>query len=156
MTTTTTDDYERMYQLRTAMCAWRTDPVGGRKRMVKDIVREHGVTDREITRAYLRVSASLYPKACEYQDLGAYAAAWRDAIVKELRAYKATAITYSVWCSGAASTRRASSGGMAERPPRRTPRRARSARGGAMPSACSAIGRGRSETRRFCLSLNLD
>jgi hypothetical protein len=91
MTTTTTDDYERMYQLRTAMCAWRTDPVGGRKRMVKDIAREHGVTDREITRAYLRVSAGLYPKACEYQDLDAYTAAWRDAIVKELRAYKATA-----------------------------------------------------------------
>jgi hypothetical protein len=39
--------------------------MGGRTRMVKDIVREHGTTDHEITRAYLRVSAGLYPKACE-------------------------------------------------------------------------------------------
>ncbi len=39
--------------------------MGGRTRMVKDIVREHGATDREITRAYLRVSAGFYPKACE-------------------------------------------------------------------------------------------
>jgi hypothetical protein len=46
MTTTTTDDRERMYQLRTAMYAWRADPVGGRTLMVKDIAREHGVTDR--------------------------------------------------------------------------------------------------------------
>jgi hypothetical protein len=93
MTTIATDDYERMYQLRTAMYAWRTpDPVGGRTRMVKDIAREHGATDHEITRAYLRVSAGLYPKACDYQDLTAYAAAWRDALVKELRAYKATAV----------------------------------------------------------------
>jgi hypothetical protein len=102
MTTTTTttaadpgapvlDDYERMYQRCTAMCAWRTDPVGGRTRMIKDIAREHSATDREITRAFLRVNAGLRPKACEYQDLDAYAAAWRDAIVKELRAYKATA-----------------------------------------------------------------
>jgi hypothetical protein len=133
---TTTDDYERMYQLRAAMCALRTDPVGGRTRMVKAIAREHGETDHEITRAYLRVSAGLYPKACDYQDLDAYAAAWRDAPIIRPRP-----ITYSVWCSGAASTRRASSGGMAERPPRRTPRRARSARGGATPSACSATGR---------------
>jgi hypothetical protein len=77
MTTTTTtttaadqhapvlDDHERMYQLRAAMCAWRTDPVGGRTRMVKDIAREHGATDHEITRAYLRASAGLYPRACE-------------------------------------------------------------------------------------------
>jgi hypothetical protein len=91
MTTTATDDYERMYQLRAAMCAWRTDPVGGRTLMVKAIAREHGATDHEITRTYLRVSAGLYPKACDYQDLDAYAAAWRDALVKELRAYKATA-----------------------------------------------------------------
>jgi hypothetical protein len=91
MTTTATDDYERMYQLRAAMCAWRTDPVGGRTRMVKAIAREHGATDHEITRAYLRVSAGLYPKACNYQDIDAYAAAWRDALVRELRAYKATA-----------------------------------------------------------------
>ncbi len=69
-------------------------PVGERTRLVKDIAREHGATDREITRAYLRVSAGLRRNACEYQDLDAYAAARRDsrrdAIVKELRAYKAT------------------------------------------------------------------
>jgi hypothetical protein len=35
------------------------------------------------------VSAGLRPNALDYQD--AYAAAWRDALVKELRAYKATA-----------------------------------------------------------------
>jgi hypothetical protein len=103
MTTTTTtttaadphapvlDDYERMYQRCIAMCAWRTDPVGGRTRMIKDIVREHSATDLEITRAFLRVHAGLRPKASEYQELDAYAAAWRDAIVKELRTYKATA-----------------------------------------------------------------
>ena len=99
MTTTTTtaadsypsslDDGARIYELRRAMCAWRADPVGGRTRMVKDIVREHSATDREITRAYLRVSADLRPNACEYQDLDAYVAAWRDALVKALRAHRA-------------------------------------------------------------------
>jgi hypothetical protein len=73
------------------MCAWRMDPVGGRTRMIKDIAREHSATDREITRAFLRVHAGLRPKASEYQDLDAYAAAWRDALVKELLAYRATA-----------------------------------------------------------------
>jgi hypothetical protein len=96
MTTTTTaavpdapvlDEYE----LRRAMCAWSADPVGGRTRMIKDIVREHSATDHEITRAYLRVNAGLRPKASEYQDLDAYAAAWRDALVKELLAFRATA-----------------------------------------------------------------
>jgi hypothetical protein len=103
MTTTTTtttaavpdapvlDEYERIYELRRAMCAWSTDPVGGRTRMIKDIVREHSATDREIRRAYLRVHAGLRPKASEYQELDAYAAAWRDALVKELLAYRATA-----------------------------------------------------------------
>ena len=42
-------------------------------------------------RAYLRVSGGFRPNPLAYQDLDAYAAAWRDAIVKELRAYKATA-----------------------------------------------------------------
>ncbi len=101
MTTTTTtaavpdapvlDDHESIYELRRAMCAWRTDSVGGRTRMVKDIAREHGATDHEITRAYLRVNAGLRPKVSEYQDLDAYAAAWRDALVKELLAFRATA-----------------------------------------------------------------
>jgi hypothetical protein len=78
-------DNERIHNLRLAMCAWRADPVGGRKRLIKDIAREHGATDREITRAYVRIS----PNACDYQDLDAYSAAWRDALVKKLRANKA-------------------------------------------------------------------
>jgi hypothetical protein len=67
------------------------DPVGGRTRLVKDIAREHGASDCKITRAYLRVSAGLRPNALAFQYLDAYAAAWRDALVKELRAYKAAA-----------------------------------------------------------------
>jgi hypothetical protein len=82
-------DNERIHALRLAMCAWRADPVGRRARLVKVIAREHGTTDHEITRAYLRVSAGLNPNALDFQDLDAYAAAWRDALVKELRAYKA-------------------------------------------------------------------
>jgi hypothetical protein len=81
----------RIYELRRAMCAWRTDPVGGRTRLVKNIAREHGATDREITRAYLRVSGDFPSSPLVYKDLDAYADAWRDAIVKELGAYKATA-----------------------------------------------------------------
>ena len=80
----------RIHDLRRAMCAWHMDRVGGRARLVKDIAREHAASDREITRAYLRVSAGPRPNALAYQDLDAYAAAWRDALVKELRAYKAT------------------------------------------------------------------
>ena len=58
-------DNERVHDLRLAMCAWRADPVGGRMRLVKDIAREHGATNHEITRAYLRVSAGLHPNACD-------------------------------------------------------------------------------------------
>jgi hypothetical protein len=79
----------RIDALRRAMYAWRADPVSGPTCLVKDVARERGATDREITRAYLRVSADLRPNACEYQDLDAYAAAWRDALVKELRAQRA-------------------------------------------------------------------
>ena len=72
------------------MYAWRADPVGGPSRLVKDVAREHGASDREITRAYLRVSAGPRPNALAYQDLDACAAAARrDALVKALRAYKA-------------------------------------------------------------------
>ena len=60
--------------------------------MVKDIAREHGATDHEITRAYLRVSGGFRPNPLVYKDLDAYADAWRDAIVKELRAYVAARI----------------------------------------------------------------
>jgi hypothetical protein len=63
--------------------------VGGPSRLVKDVEREHAASDCEIKRAYLRVSADLRPNACEYQDLDAYVAAWRDALVEELRAHRA-------------------------------------------------------------------
>ena len=80
----------RIHDLRRAMCARHMDRVGGRARLVKDIAREHAASDREITRAYLRVSAGPRPNALAYQDLDACAAAARrDALVKELRAYKA-------------------------------------------------------------------
>jgi hypothetical protein len=45
---------------------------------------------REITRAFLRVSGGSPPNPLVYQDLDAYAAAWRDAIVKALRAHRVT------------------------------------------------------------------
>jgi hypothetical protein len=108
MTTTTTsttaadsypsslDDGARIYELRRVMCAWRVDPVNGdpvngRARLVKDIAREYAASDREITRAFGRVSGSFFPPSpLAYKDLDAYVAAWRDAIVKSLRAYRAT------------------------------------------------------------------
>ena len=83
---------EAAERARAAMREWRADPVGGRTLMVKDIAREHGATDHEITRAYLRVHAGLLrPKASEYKELYAYTAAWRDALVKELLAFRAMA-----------------------------------------------------------------
>jgi hypothetical protein len=85
------DDGARIYELRRAMCAWRADPVNGRTRLVKDIAREHAASDREITRAFLRVGEGFFPSPLVYKDLDAYVAAWRDAIVKALRAYRATA-----------------------------------------------------------------
>jgi hypothetical protein len=126
MTTTTPDWAEnaRVRDLRLAhtclaMSEWRVDPVGGRTRLVKDIAREHGASDPVITRAYLRVSAGLVPNALAFKDLDAYAAAWRDALVKELRAYKAAA----VHCGNAIRVRRrdearflAMNGGVAAKP----------------------------------------
>ena len=82
----------RVRDLRLAMSEWRVDPTGGRTRLVKDIEREYGASDPEITRAYLRVSTGLRPNALAFQDLDAYVAVWRDALVKELRAYKAAAL----------------------------------------------------------------
>ena len=64
--------------------------MGGRTRLVKDIAREFAASDREITRAFLRVSGGFFPSPLTYQDLVACAAAWLDAIVKALRAYRAT------------------------------------------------------------------
>ena len=84
-------DNKRVHNLRLAMWKWRMDPVGWHTRLVKNIAREHGNTNHETTRVHLRVSADLRPNALAFQDLDAYAAAWRDALVKELRAYKAAA-----------------------------------------------------------------
>ena len=81
----------RIHDLRLAMCAWRTDPVNGRARLVKDIARQYAASDREIARAVRRISGRFPSSPLDYKDLDAYVAAWRDAIVKALRAYRATA-----------------------------------------------------------------
>jgi hypothetical protein len=102
MTTTTTTaaadphahiwaENARIYELRRAMCAWRVDPVNGRVRLVKDIARQYAASDREIARALGRVSGRFPSSPLVYKDLDAYVAAWRDAIVNALRAYRATA-----------------------------------------------------------------
>jgi len=99
-TTTATDPHAhiwaenaRIHDLRLAMCAWRTDPVNGRVRLVKDIARQYAASDREIARAFGRVSGGFPSSPLVYKDFDAYrdVAAWRDAIVKALRAYRATA-----------------------------------------------------------------
>ena len=83
---------EAAERARAAMREWRADPVGGRTLMIKDIAREHGATDHEMTRAYLRVHAGLLrPRTSEYKELYAYTAAWRGALVKELLAFRAMA-----------------------------------------------------------------
>ena len=102
MTTTTTttaaasypsslNDGARIYELRRAMCAWRVDPVNGRARLVKDIARQYAASDREIARAVRRISGRFPSSPLDYKDFDAYVAAWRDAIVNALRAYRATA-----------------------------------------------------------------
>ncbi len=57
-------------------------------------MRRPSASDREITRAFGRVSGGFprFPSSpLVYKDFDAYvAAAWRDAIVKALRAYRAT------------------------------------------------------------------
>jgi hypothetical protein len=57
--------------------------------MLQDVARAHGASDREVTRAYRRVCADLSHDARYYQDLDAYVTAWRDALVKALRAHRA-------------------------------------------------------------------
>jgi hypothetical protein len=102
MTTTTTTtaadphahiwaENARIHDLRLAMCAWRTDPVNGRTRLVKDIARQYAASDREITRAFLLISRGFPSIPLVYKDFDAYVTAWRDAIVNALRAYRATA-----------------------------------------------------------------
>ena len=102
MTTTTTTtaadphahiwaENARIHELRRAMCAWRVDPVNGRVRLVKDIARQYAASDREIARALRRVSGRFPSSPLDYKDFDAYVAAWRDAIINALRAYRATA-----------------------------------------------------------------
>ena len=82
----------RLFELRHAMCAWRMD--GGRARLYKDVAREQGASEREIARAYRRVSADISHGARDYRDLDAYIAAWRDALVKALHAHRAMVVYY--------------------------------------------------------------
>jgi hypothetical protein len=81
-TTTVSDPHAKIwaenaliFELRRAMWEWHMDLVGGRARLVKDVARKHGASDREIMRAYLRVGADLRPNACDYQDFDTYVAA---------------------------------------------------------------------------------
>ncbi len=80
----------RIHELRLAMWKWHIDRVGGRAQLVKDIAHEYCASEREIMRVRQRVSASLRPNALAYEDLDAYAAAWRNALVKGIHAYRAT------------------------------------------------------------------
>jgi hypothetical protein len=89
----------RVHALRLAMCEWRADSMGGRTRLIKDIARKHRAPNPVMTCVYLRVGAGLRPNALAFQDLDTYVAAWRDALVKELRAYKAVALR--AWRSNA-------------------------------------------------------
>jgi hypothetical protein len=121
MTTTTTTtaansypsslhDGARIYELRRAMCAWCADPVNGRTRLVKDIAREYAASDREITRAYLRVSGAFSPIRSPIRTLtptsppGATRSSMRSARTGP------RPIASSAWYSTAATTRRAFSG----------------------------------------------
>ena len=86
MTTTTTTtaadphahiwaENARIHDLRLAMCAWRTDPVNGRVRLVKDIACQYAASDREIARALGRVSGRFPSSPLVYKDFDAYVAA---------------------------------------------------------------------------------
>jgi hypothetical protein len=97
------DEDAYCFGLRHAMCAWRMYRADGRACLVKDVAREHGAPDCEMWRAYRRVCADLSHDARDYQDLDAYVAAWRDALVKALRAHRAM-VEYC--CLGEALERR--------------------------------------------------
>jgi hypothetical protein len=108
MMTTTPDWAEeaaRVHALRLAACEWRADPVGGRTRLIKDIAREHSAPDWMMTRVYFRIRPVSVPVARNFQDLDAYAAAWRSVLVggpRPLREYKAAA----VYCAKSIRARR--------------------------------------------------
>ena len=81
------------------MSAWRADPEGGRARLLAEIAREFNAPDWMMTRVCLRYAWDLRPDPLAFQDLDAYVAAWRDALVG---ANKATAAA----CAEAIRTRR--------------------------------------------------
>jgi hypothetical protein len=67
--------------------------VGWRTRLIKELAREHNASDPLMTRVYLRIRPVFAPAAAlAFKDLDAYVATWRDALVKELREYKAAAL----------------------------------------------------------------
>jgi hypothetical protein len=113
------------YDLCRAMYAWLTDRESGCARLLKDITHEFCVPQWLTTRVYLSVGWGLRPNAIAFQDLDAYVAAWRDALVQGL-------------CGGVrvpgGSPRRASRQRAAS-PWRIGTRRTRSVRGGATPNA---------------------
>ena len=123
MTTTTTTaadphahiwaENARIHDLRLAMCAWRTDPVNGRARLVKDIARQYAASDREIARALGRVSGRFPSSPLVYKDFDAYVAAAPPGATRSSRRSARTGprpIASSACCSTASATRRASSG----------------------------------------------
>jgi hypothetical protein len=76
--------------------------VGGRTRLIKDIAREHSAPDWMMTRVYFSILPIFVPVARNFQDLNAFAAAWRSVLVVRLHEYKAAA----VYCVNAIRARR--------------------------------------------------
>ncbi len=74
------------------LCTYVKRPVGGRTRLIKDIAREHGAPDWMMTRVHFRIRPAFVPVARNFQNLDAYAAAWRNVLVGWLREYKAAAV----------------------------------------------------------------
>jgi hypothetical protein len=126
--------------------------VDGRARLLKDVAREHGASDCELWRAYRRVCADLSHGARDYQDLDAYVAAGRDALVRALRGPRAMA---GYWL-GEMFERRIKEARLLSRlngakthPKARAPRVAAQRRGHGAQVASGALG-------RVCVSLNVD
>ena len=63
-------------------CAWSRTSRASRA--------QYAASDREIARALRRISGRFPSSPLDYKDFDAYVAAWRDAIVNALRAYRAT------------------------------------------------------------------
>jgi hypothetical protein len=78
----------RIHDLRLAMWEWHGE-AGTRACQWSRTSRASTARPTARSRAPTCVSAGLRPNTLAFQDLDAYAAAWRDALVKKLRAYKA-------------------------------------------------------------------